>query len=68
LQRQRLVESERFRRAGDLVLVRLGVDEDVDRIADRVHPGEDERRHDEHHQQALADTADEVGEHCVTPP
>ena len=59
---QRLVESERCRRACDLRFIRLRVDEDVDRIADRVHRGEYERGHHEKNERALPEPAEDVAD------
>ena len=46
-----------------LDLVRLRVHEQLDRVADGVHPDEDEERHQDEHEKALPEAADGVGEH-----
>ena len=61
---QRLVETQRGRRARDLGLVGLRIDQDVDRVADRVDAGEHQRRHHEQHQHALEEPAQEEGQHA----
>ena len=50
--------------AGDRVepdlLGDVGADQHVDRVADRVDAGEDQRRHDEHHRQRLHQPLDHM--------
>ena len=60
---QRLVEAERRDRALAVDLVGLRVDQDVDRVADRVDADEHEQRHHEEHDDALHAAADDVDEH-----
>ena len=60
---QRLVEPERRDRVLALDLVGLRVDQDVDRVADRVDADEHEQRHHEQHDDALQAAADDVDEH-----
>jgi len=58
-----LIEPERGGGARDFGLVGLRVDQDVDRIADREHAGEDQRRHDQQGERALQQTAEDEDEH-----
>jgi hypothetical protein len=60
---QRLVEAECGNRLLAVDLIRLRVDQDVDRVADRVHADEDEQRHREEHDDALQAAADDEDEH-----
>jgi hypothetical protein len=46
-----------------LDLVGERIDQDIDRVADRVNADEDEYRHHEHHQQGLQAAAYDVDEH-----
>jgi hypothetical protein len=62
---QRPVEAERGGRALDLLLGRLGRDQDVDRVADREHADEHEQRHDEEHDHALHQPPDQKDGHVT---
>ncbi len=58
-----LVEAQCRDRVFALDLVGERIDQDIDRIADRVDADEDEYRHHEHHQQGLQAAAYDVDEH-----
>ncbi len=53
LRPKRLIEPQRDDRVLALILVGLRVDENVDRIPDRVHADKHQHRHHEHHQYGL---------------
>ena len=63
---QRLIEPERRDDARAFGLVRLGRDQDIDRIADHVHADEHDHRHRKHDEQRLDQPPDQPGCHSVS--
>jgi hypothetical protein len=60
---QGLVQAQRGDRALALELVGLRIDEDVDRVADRIDADEHQQRHHDQDQHGLQAAADDVDEH-----
>ena len=59
---ERAIESQDSRSLGDFRRRCLRVNKDVERIADRIHAGEDEQRHRDQHEGALQESSqDEFG-------
>jgi hypothetical protein len=65
---QRPVEAEPLHGGVDLALRGLGIDQDVDRVADGIDADEDQDRHHDDGDQALAQPAQEIDEHGAAQP
>ena len=61
---QRLVQAERRHGARLLGLVGLRIDQEFDRIADRINAQEYDHRHHQQYKTGLRQAAEGVGEHA----